>query len=71
MLCFSMRMLAVPIACLIAAVVLLPYSPAHACNVCHSKNPKMARMHEKLGYKDCFACHGADLKKRVISRKPG
>jgi predicted CXXCH cytochrome family protein len=31
---------------------------ALACNVCHSKNPKMVRMHEALGFKDCFKCHG-------------
>jgi len=29
-----------------------------ACTVCHSKNPKMVRMHEALEYKDCFKCHG-------------
>lgn len=33
-------------------------SPEAACNECHSKNPKMRRMHEALGYKDCFKCHG-------------
>lgn len=32
-------------------------SPAHACTVCHSKNPKMVRMHEALGFKECFRCH--------------
>ncbi len=30
---------------------------ALACNVCHSKNPKMVQMHKELGYKDCFSCH--------------
>jgi len=29
-----------------------------ACTVCHSKNPKMVRMHTALQYKDCFKCHG-------------
>ena len=29
-----------------------------ACNECHSKNPKMVRMHSALGYKGCFNCHG-------------
>ncbi|MDP2158254.1 MAG: cytochrome C [Nitrospirota bacterium] len=32
--------------------------PEAACNECHSKNPKMRKMHEALGYKDCFKCHG-------------
>lgn len=31
---------------------------AAACNVCHSKNPKMVSMHKALQYKDCFKCHG-------------
>ena len=43
------------IGCVIA--VLLWYPPSFACNVCHSKNPKMVRMHTELGYKDCFTCH--------------
>ena len=29
-----------------------------ACTVCHSKNPRMVKMHEALGFKDCFSCHG-------------
>ena len=29
-----------------------------ACNECHSKNPKMVRMHSALGFKNCFTCHG-------------
>ncbi len=32
------------------------------CNVCHSKKPEMRRMHEALGYKDCFTCHGPTAK---------
>ncbi|MBI5846747.1 MAG: hypothetical protein HZB31_02125 [Nitrospirae bacterium] len=32
--------------------------PEAACNECHSKNLKMRKMHEALGYKDCFKCHG-------------
>jgi nitrate/TMAO reductase-like tetraheme cytochrome c subunit len=27
------------------------------CNECHSKNPKMVRMHKALQGRDCFACH--------------
>lgn len=37
--------------------VCLFYSYSSACNVCHSKNPKMVKMHAELGYKDCFTCH--------------
>jgi len=43
------------IVCVIA--VLSSYSYSFACNVCHSKNPKMVKMHAELGYKDCFTCH--------------
>lgn len=32
--------------------------PASACNVCHSKNQNMVRMHAALEYKNCFLCHG-------------
>jgi hypothetical protein len=45
------------------AGVLLILGPAFACNECHSKNPKLVRMHQELGYKDCFACHSVGLKK--------
>jgi len=47
------------------AIVLLGRSDAETCTVCHSKNPKMVRMHEALGYKDCFLCHGPTAIKRV------
>ncbi|GAB4441615.1 MAG: hypothetical protein OHK0040_12850 [bacterium] len=30
---------------------------AFECKECHSKNPKMVKMHKALGYKDCFKCH--------------
>lgn len=39
---------------LVAAMV---STPEAACSECHSKNPKMRKMHEALGYKDCFKCH--------------
>jgi hypothetical protein len=39
-------------------VLLFPSTGSSACTVCHSKNPEMRRMHEALGYKDCFTCHG-------------
>lgn len=41
-----------------AFMILTVSSSPAACNVCHSKNPKMQKMHEALGYKDCFKCHG-------------
>jgi len=56
------------------ALVLSFSAPAFSCTVCHSKNPKMVRMHEALEYKDCFACHmpgskktGDELKKQMAS----
>jgi predicted CXXCH cytochrome family protein len=45
------------------AGVLLMLTPAFACNECHSKNPKMVKMHQELGYKDCFVCHSVGGKK--------
>lgn len=45
-------------------LALLAAPPSLACNVCHSKNPKMVRMHEQLEFKDCFKCHfNGSLKK--------
>lgn len=43
---------------LLAVIILMLDSPSFACNVCHSKNPKMVNMHRALGFKDCFTCHG-------------
>jgi len=48
---------------LFVTFILWGNSDADACTVCHSKNPKMVRMHEELGYKDCFLCHGPTAKK--------
>lgn len=44
---------------IIAVVIFIGTSPimAFQCNQCHSKNPKMVKMHKELGYKDCFKCH--------------
>lgn len=39
------------------------------CNVCHSKNPKMVKMHEELGFKDCFKCHGQGMEKTPEGKK--
>jgi predicted CXXCH cytochrome family protein len=43
-----------------SAMIVLMYAaqPAAACTVCHSKDPKMVRMHKALQYKDCFKWHG-------------
>jgi hypothetical protein len=55
---------------IIAAIALLQNSPLlAACNVCHSKNPKMVKMHEALEFKDCFKCHGFSEKKTTAMRK--
>ena len=42
---------------------------ASGCNVCHSKNPKMIKMHEELGFKDCFKCHGQGVDKTPEGQK--
>jgi hypothetical protein len=40
------------------------------CGECHSKNPKMVRMHEALEFKGCFQCHGSGrLKPRPEQRR--
>jgi len=43
--------------------------PEAACNECHSRNPKMRKMHEALGYKDCFKCHGMGQVKKGDEQK--
>lgn len=54
----------------LAVLILTTASPVPAaCTVCHSKNPKMVRMHEALGYKDCFVCHGPTAKKSTEDPK--
>ncbi len=53
----------------LAAMVAQAGREASGCNVCHSKNPKMVRMHEELGLKDCFKCHGQGLQKTPEGRK--
>lgn len=49
--------------CVCIAIMSMNASPGFACTECHSKNPKMVRMHEALEYKDCFVCHGPTAKK--------
>ncbi len=53
----------------LAVVILLSHSYAFGCNVCHSKNPKMVKMHKEQGYKDCFNCHGFGKKKSPEEQK--
>ena len=53
---------------IIAAFLMVVWSPAQACNVCHSKNPKMVNMHKALGFKDCFNCHGPGSKRTSQSQ---
>lgn len=52
-----------------AALILYGGTNAAGCNECHSKNPKMVRMHKELGYKDCFKCHGPMSGKPMEERK--
>ncbi len=53
----------------IAAWIVPSSREASGCNVCHSKNPKMVRMHQELGFKDCFNCHGQALEKSPEKQK--
>lgn len=41
----------------------------YGCNVCHSKNPKMVKMHQALGFKDCFKCHAQGLASKPEEKK--
>jgi len=43
----------------LVVIVFLSDSFAFACNSCHSKNPKMVKMHKELGFQNCFECHGS------------
>jgi hypothetical protein len=54
---------------LIAAWIAPAGREASGCNVCHSKNPKMVKMHEELGFKNCFACHGQGMEKTPEGQK--
>lgn len=51
------------------SLLLAQSSDASACTVCHSKNPKMVRMHEALEYKDCFDYHGPASKRKAPKAK--
>lgn len=42
------------------SITLSPKTTNAACNVCHSKNPKMLKMHKAIQQRseiDCFTCH--------------
>ncbi len=55
---------------LFAAVALFViHADAFGCNVCHSKNPKMVKMHKELEYKDCFNCHGIGQRRSPEDQK--
>jgi predicted CXXCH cytochrome family protein len=61
--------LSVYIISLATFLILIAYTPAYACNVCHSKDPKMVDMHRALGFKDCFVCHGPGSKRLALDQK--
>ena len=42
---------------LVCSIIPGGYASAFQCNVCHSKNPAMVRMHRALQGRDCFSCH--------------
>lgn len=50
-------------------VSLLLQSGAVGCTVCHSKNPKMVKMHKELEFKDCLNCHGIGDKRSPEDEK--
>lgn len=56
---------------MLLAVVMtyLGQTDAFCCNVCHSKNPKMVKMHKELEYKDCFNCHGIGQKRSLEDQR--
>lgn len=66
---YSIHMKVLTIFLLVFSLSTLSFDAAYGCNVCHSKNPKMVLMHKELGFKDCFRCHGQDLKKNPEERK--
>ncbi len=67
---YSMCMKTFLVSIFVIAAWLAPVaSEAYACTVCHSKNPRMVRMHEELGFKDCFKCHGQGMGKTPEERK--
>ncbi|MGE5894225.1 MAG: cytochrome c3 family protein [bacterium] len=48
--------------CLFAVIgiaLLSGQAPLFGCAVCHSKNPKVVKMHAEPRNKACFRCHGS------------
>lgn len=59
---------------LLAVAILFAAAPAGSsaeCTVCHSKDPKMVRMHSALEFKDCFNCHGPSAQPMERSKRSG
>jgi len=42
--------------------VLTADADAFECNICHSKNPAMVKMHQALKGQGCFGCHKVGAK---------
>ena len=60
----------IPLALSLVLMMFLTSAPVFAaCNVCHSKNPKMVKMHEALQFKDCFKCHGSGQVKKASEER--
>jgi hypothetical protein len=58
-----MRTFTLSFAAILTIFIMLSLHPPGAeakCTVCHSKNPKMVRMHKALEFKGCFNCHFND-----------
>ena len=55
--------------CFSALLLMAAAEASAACNECHSKNPKMVRMHEALQFRDCFKCHGLGQMKKGEEQK--
>ena len=55
---------------LLLSVIVTARADAFECNVCHSKNPAMVRMHQALKGQSCFGCHkmGAKLMGKGLSK---
>lgn len=54
------------LAVVIGTLLLPGQTPLWGCSVCHSKNPKMVKMHAEPRNKACFECHGRG---RIRSRE--
>jgi len=54
---------------LIAAWIALFAREAFCCNTCHSKKPKMVKMHEELRFENCFKCDEQGVEKTPEKQK--